>query len=455
MPGWESYLKEHRSEYVDQLMEFVRIPSISALPDHQADVRRAAKWAADRLTAAGVSGVRIIPTGEHAMAYGEWLGAPGKPTFLLYGHLDVQPVDPLDLWTTPPFEPTIREGRMYGRGASDDKSGVLLAIIAVEAMLKTSGTLPVNVKFILEGQEEVGSLGLTDFVAANRDLLFCDAVINADGLQWSETEAALLLGLRGVCAAEIDVLNANTDLHSGLYGGAIANPLHALAQLIASLHTPDGKIAVEGFYDDVAQLSAEDKARIDSVPFDEAAYKVQLGVGSLFGEPGYSTLERVGVRPTCEVNGMWGGFQGEGMKTVLPKEAHAKITCRLVPNQEPSRILDLLQAYVERHEPEGVKVVFHRGANQARPYQVPADQPVNKAVRDVLVEVYGKEPYFAWEGGTVPICDVFLRELGAYSISFGFILPDEQFHAPNEFFRLSSFERGQIAFCKLLEKLGR
>ncbi|MCL5257253.1 MAG: dipeptidase [Chloroflexi bacterium] len=453
MPGWESYLKEHRAEYVDQLMDFVRIPSISALSEHFVDVRRAAQWAADRLKAAGVNNARVIPTGEHALAYGEWLGAPGKPTFLLYGHLDVQPVDPLDLWTTPPFEPVIRDGRMYGRGASDDKSGVLLTIIAVEALLKTAGTLPVNVKFVLEGQEEVGSLGLADFVVANHDLLKCDAIINADGLQWSENQPALLVGLRGVCAADIGVLNASADLHSGLYGGAIANPLHALAELMASFHSPDGRIAVEGFYDDVVELSPEDKKRIDSIPFDESEYKARLGVDTLFGEPGYSTLERVGVRPTCEINGMWGGFQGEGMKTVLPKEAHAKITCRLVPNQEPAKILDLLEAHVKKHKPQGVKVAFHPGANQARPYLVPTDQPINKVTRDVLVEVYGKEPFFAWEGGSVPICDVFLRELGAYSISFGFILPDEQFHAPDEFFRLSSFERGQVAFCKLLERL--
>lgn len=453
MPAWQDYLQAHRSRFISEFLDFVRIPSISALPEHAADVQEAAEWVAQRMTAAGLENARVMPTGGHPVAYGEWLHAPGKPTVLIYGHFDVQPVDPLNLWTTPPFQPEVRDGRLYGRGASDNKGNMLLTIVALEALLKTAGRLPVNVKLIFEGQEECGSPQIPAFVAAHKDLLACDLVLNSDAGQHSETEPALTIGLRGICELQIDIYNASRDLHSGSYGGAIQNPLHALAALLASFHTPDGKVAVEGFYDGVSELSPAERAQIASVPFDEAAYKAEIGVDELFGEPGYTTYERTWVRPTLEINGMWGGFQGEGMKTVLPREAHAKISCRLVPYQDPRQVLDCLEAHIQKHKPRGVKVSVTRFDTLAPAYLVPADHPGNQAARAVLTELYGREPYYERMGGSVPICEVFRQHLGVYSISFGFGLEDEQIHAPDEFFRLASFERGQVAYARLLEKL--
>lgn len=454
MSPWESYLQEHEAKFLDELLDFLRIPSVSALPEHVPDVMRAAEWVSTRLKAAGIASARVLPTAGHPVVYGDWLGAPGRPTVLIYGHFDVQPVDPLDRWTSPPFEPAVRDGRVYARGASDMKGNLLASILAVEAMLKTQGSLPVNVKFLLEGQEEIGSPQLPGFVAANRDLLACDLVLNADGGQWAEDQPALLVGLRGITGVQIDVRGAKTDLHSGVYGGAVQNPIHALVRLLDSVRSPDGRILVDGFYDDVAPLSPEDRARIAAIPFDEAAYKEQLGVDDLFGEPGYTALERLWARPTLEVNGIWGGFQGEGVKTVLPSEAHAKITCRLVANQDPETIAGLIAAHVEKHAPKGVRATVTPLPGAARPYLMPADHPGNQAAHAVLEKLYGRAPCYARMGGSVPICDLFLSNLGAYSVSFGFSLLDEQFHAPDEFHRLASFDRARRAYCMLLEQLG-
>lgn len=454
MPEWEKYLKENRERFTDELIAFLAIPSISALPEYTGEVQRAAEWVAKRLFAAGVANARVLPTGGHPVVYGDWLQAPSKPTILIYGHFDVQPVDPLSLWTTPPFEPTVRKGRVYARGASDMKGSMLHTIIAVEALLQTTGALPVNVKFLFEGQEEIGSPQVLGFVGEHKDMLACDLILNADSVQWSETEPALLVGLRGICGMEFDVVGASRDLHSGLFGGAVANPLHSLAELVASLHAPDGRVAVEGFYDDVVTPSSEERTQIATVPFDEAAYKKELGLDELFGEAGYSTLERVWVRPTLDVNGLWGGFQGENLKTVLAREAHAKISCRLVPNQDPASILAMIEAHLAKHAPPGVQVIMRRVEGMVGAYLVPADHPGNQVARAVLMEMYGKEPYYIRMGGSVPICEVFLRDLGAHAISFGFGLDDERVHAPDEFYRLASFEKGQVAYCKILERLG-
>jgi acetylornithine deacetylase/succinyl-diaminopimelate desuccinylase-like protein len=452
--NWETFLAENQPRFLEELLDFLRIPSISALPDHAEAVVRAAEWVAGRMRAAGIEGVRILPTGGHPVVYGEWLHAPGKPTVMIYGHFDVQPVDPLALWSSPPFEPAVRDGRVYARGASDDKGNMLVPLLAVEALLKSEGALPLNLKFIFEGQEEIGSPQIPAFVAANRELLACDLVLSADGGQWSETEPAILLALRGGCGVQIDVRGASTDLHSGIYGGTIQNPVHALVRLLDSMRAPDGAITVEGFYDGI-RLTDEDRAQIAEVPFDERAYLDNLGVGGLFGEPGYSTRERAWARPTLEVVGMWGGFQGAGVKTVLPSEAHAKITCRLVPGQHPERIVHLLTAHVERHAPPGVSVSVEPLKFVAQPYLMPADHPGNQIVREVLEEMYGRSPYYIRSGGSIPICTLLLENLGAYTVSFGFALEDERQHAPDEFFRLNSFERGQRAYCLLLERLAR
>ena len=336
MSDWKSYLDQEQPRFVEEFLDFCRIPSISSLPEHaagRAPRRRAGSPTASR--AAGLEHVEVLETGGHPMVYADHLHAPGKPTVLIYGHFDTQPVDPLALWDADPFDPQVKDGRVYARGASDDKGGMFAPILAVEALLKTEGALPVNVKFFFEGQEEIGSPTMGPFVAANRERFACDLVVSADGGQWAEDQPSLALAFKGLCAVQIDVKGAYRDLHSGMYGGAVANPIHALAHILATMRAADGTILIDGFFDDVRDLTADDRARIAAVDFDEARYMRDLKVDALYGEPGYSTLERAWARPTLEVNGIWGGFQGEGVKTVLPNEAHAKITCRLVANQVP------------------------------------------------------------------------------------------------------------------------
>ncbi|MDP6102335.1 MAG: dipeptidase [Dehalococcoidia bacterium] len=454
MQKWVTYLDDHKSQFTNELLDFLRIPSISALSEHSGDVERAAQWVADRMTVAGIEGVRVLPTEEHQVVYGEWLHGGDRPTVMIYGHYDTQPVDPLTLWSQPPFEPTIKEGRVYARGASDDKGNMLVTILAVEALLQTEGKLPVNLKFFFEGQEEISSPGLQGFLAANRDLLACDMVVSADGLQWDEDHPALLLGMKGSCFLEIDVLGPRNDLHSGLYGGAIQNPIHALAQILSSMRDPDGRVLVRGFYDDVISPSEEERADTAAIPFDVDSYKEEVGVRAIYGEPGYSTLERTWLRPTLEVNGIWGGFQGEGLKTVLPSQAHAKISCRLVQNQDPAKIVDLIATHIEEHTPPGVKVTVRPMSSGTPAYVIPANHPGNEAARAVLESLYGRPPYHCRLGGTLPVAPLFLKELSAYTVTLGFGLQDEGAHSFNEFFRLSNFELGQKAYCQLLERLG-
>lgn len=451
--SWEDYLSDHRDHFRKEMLEFCRIPSISALPEHADDVKKAAEWTARRMKEAGIEHVKIMPTGGHPVVYGDWLHATGRPTVMMYGHFDTQPADPLHLWSHPPFEPTIHDGRVYARGVTDDKGNMLIPILAVEAFLKTREALPINVKFMFEGQEEIGSPQLARFVSEQKKLLDCDLVISADGTQWSEDQGAVLVGLKGIAGLQIDMKGAKSDLHSGVYGGTIQNPLHAMAALIASMRSADGKILVDGFYDKCVPLSKEDRQHMADIPYNEREYEQELGVDDVFGEPGYTTRERAWARPTLEVNGMWGGFEGAGSKTVLPNEAHAKITCRLVANQEPAQIIKALTEHVRKHTPRGVKGTVTPMPGSAMPYLMPADHPGNQAVDAVLQDVYGKPPYYTRLGGTIPVCPLFLKELGAYTVNFGFGLEDENVHAPDEFFRLSSFERGQTAYCKLLLKL--
>ncbi len=324
---WQAYLNENEDRFVEELLAFIRIPSVSALPEHAGDMQHVAEWVAARLQAAGVENTAVMPTEGHPAVYGDWLHAgEGKPTILLYGHMDVQPADPLDLWDSPPFEPVIKDDRIYARGASDDKGGMITPILAVEALLQTEGRLPVNVKFCFEGEEEIGSAHMDSFLAEHKEKFACDLVLTADGLLWDEDRPMLLLGLRGLCALDIHVKGPESDLHSGLHGGVLHNPIEALSRIVTSLRAPDGKIAVAGFYDDVVEMSDSVRAEIAGVPRDDEQYRRDLGIPEFFGEPGYTTRERNWIRPTLELNGIWGGFQGEGTKTVIPSEAHAKIT---------------------------------------------------------------------------------------------------------------------------------
>ena len=454
MTSWQNFIEEHREQYVKELSDFLRIPSISSLSEHADDVKQAAEWVAQRLRNAGMEAVEVMPTGGHPVVCGQWLHAPGKPTVLIYGHFDVQPADPLELWTTPPFEPEVRDGRIYARGASDNKGNMLIPIIAVEALLRTNETLPVNVKFLFEGQEEIGSPQLAEFLKNNRELFACDLILNADSGQWSEDQPSLLTSLRGLCGLQMDVTGADTDLHSGMYGGAVQNPIHALIQILNSMRGLDGRILIEGFYDNVRELSDAEKTQIDSLPFDEAGFMRSVGVSELYGEPGFSNPERIWTRPTLELNGIWGGFQGEGLKTVLPNKAHAKITCRLVADQDPKHINGLIEAHIRKNTPPGVKVDITPVESNANPYLMPADLPESLAAIDILTELYGKKPILIREGGSVPILSLMLEYLGTYATCFGFGMNDEKFHAPDEFFRLKSFELGQRAYCKILHRLG-
>lgn len=453
MSAWKNYLEANQDRYLKELLEFLSIPSVSSLKEHMEDVLKAAEWVVARLQTAGFENVRILPTGGHPVVYGDWLHAPDRPTVMIYGHFDTQPVDPLELWSRPPFEPEVKNDRVYARGASDDKGNMLAPILAVEALLSSEGRLPVNLKCFFEGQEEIGSPQLPEFISANRQLLACDLIYSADGGQWDEDQPALMIGLRGLCNLQIDVRAARSDTHSGTFGGTIMNPIHALVRLIHTMHTPRGRIAVEGFYDAVRPLSKTEQEQIAEIPHDEADYMAKLGVDELFGEPGYSTYERAWTRPTLEVNGIWGGFQGEGVKTVLPSTAHAKVSCRLVPDQEPGRIIELLGTHIEKHTPPGVKVTVVPNPSVADPFLIPYDHPGNLAAVDVHRKIFGKEPYYARMGGSIPVCGIFLKELGAYTVNFAFGLNDENIHGPDEFFRLKSFSRAQLAYGMLLKQL--
>jgi acetylornithine deacetylase/succinyl-diaminopimelate desuccinylase-like protein len=453
--NWEEYLSANQDRFVEELRDLVRIPSVSAKPEHMPDVEAAGEWVVARLKAAGAENVAMYPTEGHPVVYGDWLHAGAdKPTVLLYGHFDVQPAEPFELWETPPFEAALRDDRIYGRGASDDKGGMMTPIIAAEALLKTTGKLPVNVKFFFEGQEEIGSPTLAPFISANSRMLKADMIISADGGQWSETEPCLLLGLKGLVGCEVTVTGAKSDLHSGMHGGGVANALHGLSQIIAELKGRNGRINVPGFYDDVIDLTVEDSEAIARAPFDEAEYIDELGVPDVFGEEGYSTRENLWARPTLEINGLWGGYQGGGIKTVLPREAKAKITCRLVANQTPDKIYELLKAHIESLAPKGLRVSVERLPGNADPFLVPNGHNATAAVNEVLKEVYGRDPYLVRTGGSIPVMTLLLKELGVHGAVMAFGLNDENIHAPNEFYRLSSYRKGQIAYCKLLERLG-
>ncbi len=454
MSPWENHLNEHKDQYLNELLDFLRIPSISSLSDHRPHVQEAAQWVEARMKAAGIQSVRIMPTGGHPVVYGDWLHAPSKPTVLIYGHFDVQPADPLDLWDSPPFEPTLREGRIYARGATDDKGNMFIPITVTESVLKAEKALPLNLKFFFEGQEEIGSPQLPDLMAANKELFACDLVLSADGTQWGEDQPAMVLGTRGLCSVYVDVQGPDHDLHSGTYGGSIANPIHALIQILDSMHDQEGRVSIEDFYDDVRELTDEERAQLARVPFDEAGYLSQIGAISLFGEPGFTTYERAWARPTAEVNGIYGGFQGQGMKTVLPSTAHAKISCRLVADQDPFKIADLVLAHVKKVAPPQVKVTVRKSKSGGIPYLLPADHQSVQIGTSVLRDLYGQEPCQVRMGGTIPANALFLEHLKAYTIIFAFGLPDERQHSPNEFFRVSSFERGQKAYGMLLHRLG-
>lgn len=446
MKAIQKYLAENRDRHLDELKELLAIPSISALSSHKADVRHAAEWMAKALTDAGFHNAAIMETGGHPVVYADWLHVPGNPTVLIYGHYDVQPVDPLHLWTTPPFEPTVRDGQIYARGASDDKGPTFMHIKALESLLEMDGKLPVNIKFCIEGEEEVGSANLDAFLQSHRDQFAADLVVISDTTMLGPNQPSICYGLRGLAACQIDVRTANSDLHSGLYGGAVPNAVHALVELLDTLHAPDGTILVDGFYDGVEPLSDTERQEYAALDHDDEAYRQSLQLTALQGEPGYTTLERLWTRPTLEINGIYGGFQGEGTKTVIPNEATAKITCRLVPNQIPSRILDLLEAHVKKHQPNGSVVTLTK-QDGGHPYLAPYDHPAIQLAADAYTYAFGVKAVFTRMGGSIPVVETFSQLFHIPVVLMGFGLNDENFHAPNEHFSLGNFDKGLLTLC--------
>ena len=449
-----AYLSARHDQILDELIEFARIPSVSTDPRHRDDMARAAEWVAARLREAGPIDVRTIATGGHPVVYGEWLGA-GAPTLLVYGHYDVQPPDPLERWSSDPFAPEVRDGRLYGRGVSDNKGPMLIPLKVAQAFFATRGALPLNVKFLFEGEEEIGSRNLEPMIAANSRLLRADAVLSADGAMWRSDEPSITVGCRGVAVLEFTLTGANRNLHSGRYGGSIANALHAMAEIVAGLHAPDGRVAVAGFYDDVVPLNADERRAIADLGFDEAGFLSDVGAPAAFGEAGYNTLERQWVRPTLEVNGMWGGYQGEGSQTVTPNEAHAKLSCRLVPDQDPDRIRALVARHLETHVPAGVTLTLGGERHAARPYRIPSDHPGLVTAERVLEQVYRKKPLRVRMGSTLPVSELFKRLLGIETVFFSFSTTDEAFHSPNEFFRVHRLHEGLEAWARYWESYAR
>lgn len=446
----EAHLEASRERRLAAYLDLIRIPSISAIPAHAADCRAAAEWLVRELGRIGMA-ASLEETGGHPMVYGEWLGAPGAPTVLVYAHYDVQPVDPLDEWTSPPFEPVVEDGRVRGRGASDDKGNLAVALGAVEALLAVRGSLPLNVKLVFEGEEESSSPNLDPWLERNRERLRADVALVADSGFWLGNLPAITVGLRGICAAEIRVRGPYQDVHSGQHGGAIANPVNALATIIAALKGPDGRIAIPGFYDDVVDLTPAERSLMAELPFDEPAYLEWLRIPAAVGEAGWTTLERAGARPTLDVNGIWGGFQGEGSKTIIPGKAGAKVTCRLVANQRPERIFELLKSHVLAIAPPGVTVEVIDGGG-GLPTTTPLDHPATVAFAAALEATWDRRPLFVRTGGSIPIAASFERIVGLPVTVMGFVPEDGNFHAPNEWMRLDNLEAGIRAMIRFFER---
>ncbi|HEV8346531.1 MAG TPA: dipeptidase [Vicinamibacterales bacterium] len=446
------FINVNRDRYLDELKALLAIPSISALPQHAADVKRCAEWCADEMRRIGLQNVRLIDTPGNPVVYGDWLGAEGAPTILFYGHYDVQPVDPLNLWESPPFEATIRDGEIYARGSADDKGQVFMHFKAIEAHLKQNGRLPVNIKIILEGEEEVGSEHLDDFIRAHKSELGANVVVISDSAMFDRGVPSICYGLRGLVYFQIDLRGSKTDLHSGSFGGAVANPALVLAQVLSQMKDRGGRVKIPGFYDDVVPLTDEERKAWASLPFNEKKYKKDFGIPKLFGESGYTTLERTWARPTFEINGLLSGFTGEGAKTVLPAVSMAKVSMRLVPNQNPDTIAKLFEDYVKKITPKTVELKVTR-MHGGKPWMTSYDNPFVQAAGRAIEKGFGKRPVFTREGGSIPVVSTFQEELGLPSVLFGVGLPDENAHAPNEKLDVSNFHNGIIASAILYQEI--
>ncbi|HRE41018.1 MAG TPA: dipeptidase [Ignavibacteria bacterium] len=449
------YINENKKRYLSELEEFLKIPSISTNPENADDVKRCASFVSDKMNEAGLENVKIYETKGHPVVYGDWLKAgDDKITILIYGHYDVQPVDPINLWTNPPFEPIIKNNKIYARGATDDKGQVYIHLKSIEAILKNESKLPVNVKFVIEGEEEIGSEHLTPFLEKYKDMLKCDYVVVSDTAMYGEGQPAITYGLRGLSYNEILLTGPNRDLHSGSFGGTVENPLNALCNIISKLKDEKGKILIPGFYDDVKPLSDKEREEFKKLPYDETVYKSDLEVDELFGEEGYINEERRTARPTLDVNGIWGGFQGEGAKTVLPSKAGAKVSMRLVPNQDPDKIDKLFTDFVTKLAPKSVKVEI-KNLHNAKPAITPIDSPAMNCAVEALKKAYGKDVLFTREGGSIPIVNTFQEILNAPTVLIGFGLHTENAHSPDEHFDLTNYYTGIESITYFLEELGK
>ena len=447
-------IEKDENRYLEELKEFVRIPSISADPEKAENMIDCANWVKGQLDNMGMENTEIIETKGHSSVYGEWCKAEGKPTILIYGHYDVQPVDPVDLWDSPPFEPTVKNGGLYGRGTVDDKGQILLHMKAVEAHLQAEGELPINIKFLVEGEEEVGSVNLVPLIKDNLEKLKADLILISDSSMFAKGMPSICYGLRGISYFELRVKGTNGDLHSGSFGGAVINPANALARIIAKLKDENGRILIPGIYDDVLPLTDEERKVFANLPHDDEKYRKMLGAPELFGEEGYSTLERVWARPCLDVNGIISGYTGNGAKTVIPAKASAKISLRLVPNQTPDRVEELFRKYIEEIAPPSVEVeieTLHGGM----PYISPIDNPIFDSVREALKKGFKADTVAIREGGSIPIVTDFTELLKSPVILIGFGLPDENAHAPNEWIDLENYQKGILSMAYLYEGLAK
>ena len=448
------YIHRNRDRYIAELKEFLAIPSISNNAENRADMKRCAAFLKDQLESIGMQKAAVFPTEGHPVVYGEWLGAPEKPTVLFYGHYDVQPVDPLELWISGPFEPTVRNGELYARGAVDDKGQVWMNLKAAEAYLKAQGSLPVNLKLLIEGEEEVGSAHLDAFIQSHQDLLQADVALISDTPLFDRGIPSICYGLRGLAYFQLDLKGSSQDLHSGSFGGTVINPNFALAHIISSLKDSEGRILIPGFYDDVAPMSDREKEELSRLPFDQERFRGEVGAPELFGEKGYGTLERIWSRPTLEVNGLCGGFTGEGAKTVIPATAMAKISMRLVPNQDPDRIAHLFEQHLKTVTPGSVELTLTR-MHGGNPWLASIDHPAIRAASRAFEKGFGAKPVFVREGGSIPVVTTLAETLGLSTVLMGVGLPDENAHAPNERLDLGNYQTGIVSIAHFFDQFSR
>jgi acetylornithine deacetylase/succinyl-diaminopimelate desuccinylase-like protein len=446
------YIESKREDHLNELKEFLRIPSVSTKSEHKPDIEKAAQWVADKLRAAGFENVEVEPTKVHPLVYGESLHVPGKPTVLFYGHYDVQPAEPLDLWTSPAFEPTVRNGNLYGRGTADDKGQVHIHLKALEALQKNAGKLPINVKAIIEGEEEVGSVSLWDFVQQNKERLRADALVVSDTSMLAKGVPSITYALRGLNYFEVEITGPAQDLHSGVFGGAVPNPITILAEMIAKLHDKNFRVTVPGFYDDVATVSRAERKALDSLPWKEKDFRRTVGAPALCGEKGYTILEQLWIRPTLEVNGVWGGYLGEGAKTVIPSKAYAKISTRLVPNQDPARIAKLVERHVRKLLPKTVKCKFDL-LSTGKPWVAAYTHPIFQKAIHALDAGFGKKAVFIREGGSIPFVTQMHDTFNIPCVLIGFGMPDENAHAPDEHIALENYFAGIKSIALFYESL--